>query len=167
MVAISVCERCKVGNHCYGSLNLPSIYPRPGGYMCVCKCPDSRKEAPTERCNIRAELHQDNNRGRILEIAFTGSESGDQPFRGAAIVEEEIARHAPKLLIINLLGFEPNFGNPLIGALVRASQAMNGAIRIAARGETAHKLQHAFAVMKLETLLDKRIFPDRESALVS
>ena len=114
MVAISVCERCRVGNHCYGSLNLPSIYPRPGGYMCVCKCPDSRREAPGEECNIRAELHQEDERGRILEIAFTGSESGKQPFRGANIVEEEIARHAPKLLIINLLGFEPNFGNALI-----------------------------------------------------
>ena len=44
---------------------------------------------------------------------------------------------------------------------------MNGAILIAARGETAHKLQDALTVMKLATLLDKHIFPDRESALAS
>ena len=37
MVGLGVCDRCKAGDHCHGSLNLPSVMPgRPGGWICVC-----------------------------------------------------------------------------------------------------------------------------------
>lgn len=118
----------------------------------------------------RTEVYESPIYGRVLEIALTGSQSQVVSSRGREIIKEEVARHRPQYLVLNLLGFDSVFGNDLIGALASGALAMRelgggGKTGILAKGRTAATLKRVLPLMKIEFLFGGRIHSDLESAL--
>ena len=124
----------------------------------------------TQEFSSRTKIYESPKWGRVLEIALAGSQSQEVSSRGRKILEEEVARHRPQYLVINLLGFDSLFGNDLVGALVTGAAVMRklGAerqTRILAAGRTAATLERVLPLMRMESLFGGRIHADLESAL--
>lgn len=115
-------------------------------------------------------LHDRSAAGATLEVALVGREGDERPFPGGQLLVDEVGRHRPEILVVNLLEFDSQFGMPLIGALVRGADALNRLggtrhTRLVATGETAARLSRTLALMKIESLFGSRIHTSLESAL--
>ena len=124
----------------------------------------------TQEFSSRTNIYESPICGRVLEIALAGSQSQEVSSRGRKILEQEVARHRPQYLVINLLGFDSVFGPGLLGALVVGAAAMDKLgtgrkTRILAAGRTAATLDRALRLARLESLFGGRIHSDLESAL--
>lgn len=124
----------------------------------------------TQAFSSRTRIHESPTYGRVLEIELVGSEGQERPFPGIRIIQEEVARHRPQYLVINLLGFDSRFGNTLIGGLVAGAVAMRGLgggrkTGIIAAGRTAAKLDRILTIGKIAPIFGGRTYSDLETAL--
>jgi hypothetical protein len=120
----------------------------------------------------RTQIHEHPAYGRVLEIELIGSEGEERPFPGTKVIQEEVARHRPQYLVINLLEFERPFGNALIGGLVSGVVAMQKLGRdrrtgLVATGRTAAELDRILPLIKLAPMFGGRTFADLDSALAN
>lgn len=118
---------------------------------------------------LKADAQQQTESTAVLEVVLVGREGDERPLRVERRFLEEVARSRPEVLVINLLQFEPGFGNTLLGLLVRAAMLTTSsggrATRILAKGRTASDLDRWYTNAKLGVLFGGTIYPDLESAL--
>ena len=133
-----------------------------------------RPERSTEghaKFSSRSKVHENPTYGRVLEVAFAGSSEGEQhPFPAGKILQEEVAKHLPEHLVINLLEFDYRFGDALPGALVAGLVAAHKLgpgrkVRILAAGQTSANLDKVLTEFKTANLFGGQTYSDMDTAL--
>ena len=130
---------------------------------------EGQPEPPFQEFSSRTEIHESPIYGRVLEIALAGSYSHELLSRARKIIEEEVARHQPRYLVINLLEVDTVYGGYLLGPILAGAVAMQklGGGRktgIVAAGRTAASVDKILSISKLESIFG-RTHSDLESAL--
>lgn len=108
--------------------------------------------------------------GLIVAVAVVGTDqSALVGFRG--LVQEEVAQHRPRHLLVDLTGFTGGVDPLLTGALVSGLLAVQqvhrkqGTLSVVATGKVASDLERTLPVMKLYDLFGGRVHRDIPSAL--
>jgi hypothetical protein len=117
-------------------------------------------------------LHAAAGCGRVLEVVVVGQHFGGCACEMNDYITGAIIAHTPEVLIINLLGFQYEFGDDVGGVLVSACSALHrmggpGVCRVVAQGATAASLGTLLDLGKILPLFGGRLYGDVESALSS
>jgi hypothetical protein len=130
---------------------------------------EGQPEPPFQEFSSRTEIHESPIYGRVLEIALAGSYNHELLSRARKIIEEEVARHQPQYLVINLLEVDTVCGHYLLDPVatgVLAMQKLGGGRKtgIVAAGRTAASMDKSIRICRGQSIFG-RTHSDLESAL--
>lgn len=116
------------------------------------------------------ELRERATCGRALEVRVVHSKNREVVSRSLQTLNQEVARHRPQVLVMNLVGFDTVLGESMLALLVTGHSFMSSIgikqmPRIIADGQMAEKLREILRVMKLEGIFGG-VYPDLETALI-
>jgi anti-anti-sigma factor len=116
----------------------------------------------TATFSSESRLHETAAHGRVLEFVLTGAipharpDSAGLARRAGDELKNEIARHQPRAVVVNLLDFDPSFGNEIGTLFLTTYMALahsgGGEMAILAAGQTAIELDNFLKAGHLDSM---------------